>query len=292
MTVSAPLITFIDLDNLIIDTNKLFEDAHLEILNDVEKLYNVKGLESREERLRFVRDLDEAIIQHKNGAKAYDAKLLVRAVALHAGALRNERDVALASALDENVAEPWGLPATAVETIADKFNRYAFVDGIPELLPGVKEALERLHHDSDALVLITENKDTERCRRILEHYGLTHYFAERLLVGKKTTETYVELAKRYPAAPRFPHIMMGDQLDSDIAYAQQAGFITIFVPGGFRPNYEKAYSRLIKPDYQVATLLEAADIVRARRHSMARSLHLGTTDFPDNAAKPVDFKPF
>jgi ribonucleotide monophosphatase NagD (HAD superfamily) len=35
-----------------------------------------------------------------------------------------------------------------------------------------------------------------------------------------------------------PAIVIGDQLDRDIAPAKQAGLITVFFPGGFRPKWQ------------------------------------------------------
>lgn len=287
MTVNVPLITFIDLDNLIIDTNKLFEDAHLDILSDLEKVFSAKGPRKREERLRYVRDLDELIIQ-RTGKKTYDAAILVRAVGLKL--LGEATDYVIDVALMEPTVER--LPAAQIKEIADKFTDFAFVSGIPALRPGVKQALDKLQYASDKLVLVTENKNTGRCARILEHHGLTSYFNERLLVGVKTTQTYIDLAQRHPATPALPQIMIGDQLDSDIAYAQHAGFTTIHVPGGFRPNYAQTQAMLVKPDYQATTLAEAADIVRAIRHNMARSFHLATTEYPATTPQAVTFRPF
>jgi putative hydrolase of the HAD superfamily len=56
--------------------------------------------------------------------------------------------------------------------------------------------------------------------------------------------------------------MIGDQLDRDILPAKEAGLITIYLPGGFRPKWSPLAGGP-HPDYEIASFWEAVDIIAA-----------------------------
>jgi putative hydrolase of the HAD superfamily len=81
---------------------------------------------------------------------------------------------------------------------------------------------------------------------------------DQIFEGPKNTDTFRRLARLRTSS--LPAIVVGDQLDRDIAPAQNAGFVTIYFPGGFRPKWQAGYEKET-PDYRIESFEQVAEIV-------------------------------
>ncbi|MBP5981879.1 MAG: phosphoglycolate phosphatase [Halomonas sp.] len=138
----------------------------------------------------------------------------------------------------------------------DAFMAYyaAAPNALTTLYPGVKTALEALHHAGFTFALIT-NKPERFIEPILEHFGLLEWFS--LWVGGDT------LAEKKPSPLPLLHIahacnvapgeclMVGDSRH-DIEAGKAAGFATLALPYGY--NHGDPIE-LSQPDIVLSSLL-------------------------------------
>ena len=96
-----------------------------------------------------------------------------------------------------------------------------------ELIDGVKETLDylgRRHH----LSLLTRGDHDEQQQKV-EQSGLAAYFQQVIIVAKKETMTYKNLAQEFGLDPTMSW-MVGDSPRSDINPALQAGLNAVYIP--------------------------------------------------------------
>jgi putative hydrolase of the HAD superfamily len=97
----------------------------------------------------------------------------------------------------------------------------------PEILPGVREGLERLAR-SYRLILLTKGHREEQERKV-ERSRLAPYFERVEVVPEKNVETYLELIERLDLDPAETW-MIGNSPRSDINPALAAGLRAVLVP--------------------------------------------------------------
>jgi putative hydrolase of the HAD superfamily len=246
---SQGAIVFLDADNTLWDTDGVFAQAQLKLLKGVE---NASGRSAPgENRLDFVRQIDQAIAGRHHLGLRFPARLLVQAVAQ-----------ALAGEATESVAKSV-VKGAAVETILSKEESAAIetqfvVDlGVgPLLLPGVEAGVKRLRA-SRAIILVLTEGNRGRILRTASEYGLLASF-DRVIESPKTARLYERVLRLTGRSKR--SFMIGDQLRRDIAPAKAAGLTTIYVPSRFRPRWEPD-EEAVAPSFSVERFDQAVEIV-------------------------------
>lgn len=223
---------FTDADNTLWETDGVYANAQLALLRAVEE-FGATRVGAETDRLAFVRAVDQRISHEHPDGQRYPPAVLAKALLLAlsgmtAGdaAARAQRDVDLSPQLD---------------AAARLFTRD--ITAAPALRAGVAETLRALHAADVPVVVITET-DEARCERLLAVHSL-HAYVVGVTCGKKNPDLYRRLR---PPGER--PIMVGDQLDRDIAYAQEAGYETVLYPGGYRPYWADAVR--VEPDHRIA----------------------------------------
>ena len=200
-----------DADNTLWDTDRVFAEAQLNVLNAVEA--RTKRLVSGD-RLSFIRSHDQAIARtHKDGLR-YPIELLINSVS---------------KSLSPDFQ--WSNFPEARSEI--ELTYYTQLRQKPRLRWGVRPSFEILDEAGVEIWIVSEGAE-QRVRAKLEEHDLDQYTA-RIITGKKTKEFYhhiVSLARK-----RTFCAMIGDQLDRDIVPAKLAGLKTVYLPGQFSPKW-------------------------------------------------------
>lgn len=201
---------FTDADNTLWDTNRVFAEAQLGLLDAVERH---SGQSARhDDRLAFVRKHDQRIAAKDHRGLKYPPAFLVQA-------------------LWSDLSGRSGAPEDVVATIVTDY--FTSLSKQADLRPGVKEALPALHARKVEISVVSEGK-RERVIEMLAAHGLEQYVA-RTVTGEKSPDMYRRMLKltRDPAKA----LCVGDQLDRDIAFAKAAGLRAVYFPGGFTPEW-------------------------------------------------------
>lgn len=183
---------FADADNTLWDTDKVFSEAQLSLLGSIESVTSQKA--PTQDRLAFVRELDQFIAEKHHARLRYPPRLLVRAVAL-----------ALAGATPQVAAKmAWSNTSknlTAIDPILEeKIEQQFFRDlkSLPQLREGVAQGLPELSILGCRIVVFTEGS-REKCDLVLRHYDLRQYF-DQIFEGPKNLETFRRLELLYTNA--------------------------------------------------------------------------------------------
>jgi putative hydrolase of the HAD superfamily len=249
MPLAARCIVFVDADNTLWDTNRVYADAQLALLADVESACGQHA--KAEDRLAWLRQIDQALAERHHAGLRYPPRLLARATAL---ALKGE-DISTAvrmawsggraeSQLDDNIA-------FQIET--------AFLNRLktpPSLREGVAQGLRALHEGGCQIVVLTEG-GRDKVLSLLERHGLAE-LVTRVIEARKEPRLFERVVTlvRHPAIA----FMIGDQLDRDIAPAKAAGITTIFFPGGFEPKWQPDEHK-VEPDHKIQDFNQAAAFI-------------------------------
>jgi putative hydrolase of the HAD superfamily len=249
MPLTAQCVVFVDADNTLWDTNRIYADAQLALLAEVERACGQHA--KADDRLAWLRQIDQALAERHHAGLRYPPRLLAKATAL---VLKGE-DISTAvrmawsggrvgSQLDENIA---------FQMESAFLSRLKM---LPSLRNGVAEGLRALHKGGCRIIVLTEG-GRDKVLSLLEHYGLTG-LVTRVIEARKESRLF----KRVVALARQPAMafMIGDQLDRDIAPAKAAGLTTIFIPGGFQPKWQPDESA-VEPDRKVQEFSQAAAFV-------------------------------
>lgn len=245
---AAKLIVFTDADNTLWDTDAVYACAQLKMLECVEKLTGT--FYTSDDRLAFVRAFDQELATRHHKGLRYPPTLLAQALALGLTGVepstatryvehRREGDLPLTTDMSEQAATEFFLN----------------LNKPPKLREDVKEGLQDLQEKNCRVFVITEGSK-HRCLDILEHHQITS-LVDKVLESPKHTDLYRRVCRLSGGVKRA--VMIGDQLDRDILPAKEAGLITIYFPGGFRPKWLPAEA-VVKPDFVVGSFREAARI--------------------------------
>lgn len=243
-----PATLFVDADNTLWDTDRVFAEAQLALLDRIEGAIDRRS--GSDDRLAFVRAVDQALAQRHHDGLRYPPRLLARALAEALAGLPAER--AARRALLEGSAAT--LAASAASDAEQAF--FAAIGSGPDLRPGVEEGLADLKAAGHRLFVITEGSRA-KAAQTLERLGLMQFF-DRLIEGKKRPELYRRILRL--AGMPANAFMIGDQLDRDIEPAKAAGLQTIYFPGGFQPKWAPDEVDC-RPDFRIASFAEVPGIV-------------------------------
>lgn len=247
MTLST---VYIDADNTLWGTDAVYRAAQLRLLEHTER---IAGLTTQStDRLKFVRDYDQAIASRHHEHLRYPPGLLAHALTL---GLRGASAVEAAS----QVLHRGDLPE-ARDAITDFVT---VLKQAPTLLPGVEEGMRLAENQGLRMYIVTEGAQ-ERVIKTLSHYGLLKQTSQ-VLSATKTTALYQRLEK---LARGSVVAMIGDQLDRDIIPASEAGLVSIWIPSAFAPEWTDA-RQSSRASYVAASFLDAINWLLKRRDDPA-----------------------
>lgn len=243
-----PTTVFVDADNTLWDTDRVFADAQLGLLSDVET--GTATTCPASDRLGYIRALDQAIAARHHGGLRYPPRLLIRAAALALSGT-GTFEAARASRLG---SRPSLLSTAQEEEIEQRY--FAALQAVPALRPGVLSGMSTLQQAGSAILIVSEAARA-KVERIVTAVGLNGHFT-RVIEGQKRQQLYTRILR----LARLPEraFMIGDQLDRDIAPAKEAGLATIYFPGGFRPEWAPDEAA-VQPDFKVTDFKQAVQII-------------------------------
>lgn len=137
----------------------------------------------------------------------------------------------------------------------------------PSIIDGVVPTLETLTRREYRLVLLTRGVEFEQ-RAKLHRSGLSHFFSEIRVVGRKDIETYRTTARELGDPAGQALCMIGNSMRSDVSPALEAGWHAIHVPAPTEWAHDAADAaiseRFRRADRfgQVADLVLSADFWR------------------------------
>jgi len=246
---SSKHVVFVDADNTLWDTDGVFASAQLNLLAAVERALGTGS--PANDRLALVRQVDQALAERHHLGLRYPPRLLALALGR---VLRGDLPDSAAKAVWKGTQVRSILATEQAKVIEDQF--IADTRSLPQLLPGVRDGLMRLHAAGMLILVLTEGARL-RALRSAEAHHLTSLF-DRIVEAPKTVQLF-ERVLRLPRTSR-PGFMIGDQLQRDIAPAKAAGLVTIYVPGRFRPRWEPDET-LVGPTFRAERFDEAVDLI-------------------------------
>jgi putative hydrolase of the HAD superfamily len=220
----------------------------------------VTGRQSEvEDRLAFVRAVDQGIAEQHHAGLRYPPRLLVAALgdALHGEDVVRAARLAFVGSRKGRIAED------VVGMIEAAY--FSDLGHAPAIRLGVEAGLHALEEAGCTVLIITEAARA-KVEHTAERLGLGTHFA-RIVEGVKRPELYRRILRLTGTLGAF---MVGDQLDRDIAPAKAAGIETIYFPGGFQPRWSPAVEK-VGPDHTIASFAEVPDIVLGERRAIAGS---------------------
>lgn len=245
----ASCVVFVDADNTLWDTNQIYADAQLVLLSAVERLVGHQAPTSN--RLGWLREIDQALAKRHHAKLRYPARLLVKAAAL---ALEGQDVLASTRLAWSGGTERSRISEEDAIRIERDFKTQ--LKRIPQLRDGVRTGLQNLKEAGCHIVVLTEASRL-KVINLLQHHGLFD-LVDRVIESRKECRLFKRVL-RLTSQPS--HVfMVGDQLESDIRPAKQAGLRTIYFPGGFRPSWEPTESA-VRPDYRIERFDEVTAIV-------------------------------
>ena len=246
---SKGAIVFVDADNTLWDTNAVYAEAQLSLLAAVEE--HVGRPLSAQNRLAWLRAIDQAVAERHHAGLRYPPRLLAKATAV---ALTGRNVSAAARLAWVGGPEETGMTEDDALRIEERFIQD--IQTKPSLRSGVRHGLERLKLAGCKVLVLTEGSRS-KALALLEHHKLVD-LVDRVIESRKE----VRLFERVLSLTKNPSLafMIGDQLDKDIQPAQQAGVTTVFFPGGFQPKWHPPESE-VAPDYKVRNFDNAASII-------------------------------
>ena len=198
-----------DADNTLWDTNRVFAEAQLLLLQRIEAY--ASGFDEPRDRLEFVRRYDQRIAhKHVDGLK-YPPELLVR-----------------------EIADRLRVPLSPGETDKIVTEYTATLSRKPQLRRGVRATLEGLHRHGTTIIVASEGHESRVISNLQAHKLAS--LVDDIVVQEKSQEMFKRLFNSNGVGA--PKVCIGDQLDRDIVPAKAAGFTTFYYPGGFRPSWE------------------------------------------------------
>ena len=253
-----------DADNTLWDTNSVFHEAHVAMLEVFEAVELFANAPRQVERLRVI---DRALIQ-RAGCYEYGFQHLAMAVALH---YRHGISpvTAAAQALERGVQS---LDATLRLTIDQAYQTHVeALAQIPPLFPGVLDLLGHLRtyrtsRPHLATLMFSEGHPERLERTITAHQIRQQGYFTEIIIALKTPEAFVHVGEvgrqrlTLPVGPEVVTVMIGDSMQRDIRFANAAGFITVYIPGGFEGR-QVPHTALDHPDFYLESLFELPSIL-------------------------------
>ena len=207
------------------------------MLRDIEAHLGVGNASEERRGLAFLRDIDQRISALHPDHLRYPPGLLAEGLIR---AIRGEDPATAAKAAVMLQGHD-----VSLDFIVESFvNR---LEAIPTLRLGVRDTILVAADKKIPILVITEGAK-ERIIGTLEHYNLFHYVTT-VIENRKSRSLFESIKESSPQRSRHRSFMVGDQLDRDIAFSQQAGFETFYFPSSFRPYWHD--ESLAKPDHEI-----------------------------------------
>ncbi|CDZ54373.1 HAD family hydrolase [Neorhizobium galegae] len=249
---AGPLV-LIDADNTLWDTDGVFAEAQLGLLDAVEHAANLAG--PKIDRLQFVREFDQELAQRHHLGLRYPTRLLIDALTLGLQGVGSQEAVRRAWS---NGADS-GLDRALVAKMESDF--FVNIAIQPKLLAGVVKGLRDLASIGATSVVFTEGS-RKRVVRTIESHQLGE-FIDRVFEAPKTVRMFDRVKKLARKGQSI--YVIGDQLTRDIRPANEAGVKTIYVPGGFQPKWELEADSL--PTFQARSFDGAVSFLLHAEHA-------------------------
>ncbi|ETX06121.1 HAD family hydrolase [Candidatus Entotheonella palauensis] len=253
-----------DADNTLWDTNSVFHEAHVAMLEVFEAAQLLSDARRQVDR---VRDIDRALIRHF-GRFEYGFKNLATAVAYH---YRHQADPSDAAAyVLERGEQALDTPMrTAVEQ-AYRTHTHALTQ-IPPLFPGVADLLGHLRTYRDAnphlATAIFSEGHPERLARTIDAYNIErHGYFNEIVIELKTAQAFERVRDigrqclDVADGDDVVTIMIGDSMQRDVRLANEAGFTTVYIPGSFEGR-QVPQTELEQPDFEIERIAELPSIL-------------------------------
>jgi putative hydrolase of the HAD superfamily len=219
-----------DADNTLWDTDAVFADAQLWLLDAIERTTGLAATAAVDERLTWVRKYDQAIAKMDHRRLRYPPSLLVRALAM---GLARAAPADAASVFVRGGNEK-RLDGDSVQAITAVF--LEAIERVPEILPGVRQGLEAAQLEGIDVWVLTEGP-ANRQRAIIATHGLNG-LVRGVSEVTKSKEQFARHQRRF--APRTLYVI-GDQPDRDVAPGRAAGCRAVLVPSRFKPEWQAAW---------------------------------------------------
>lgn len=216
-----------DADNTLWDTDNIYAAAQLKLLSEIEENLGIKV--DKANKLSYIREVDQHISKRHHLGLRYPTELLISALK------KRLIGTPIQAAVKHSLAS--GLESS------DSFSKhtaqifYNDISVTPPLRNGVTEGLEALHSNGATVVIATEGSIT-RIKRHLNEHNISHLVALSL-EGTKSVVFYQRIARLYQSKEAWS---IGDQLTRDVIPALEAGFNTIYFPGGFNPFWQENHT--------------------------------------------------
>lgn len=264
--IDRSFVLIFDADNTLWDTNAVFHAAHVAMLGVFEE---AQLLSNARDQVVHLRAIDRALMKHYDRHE-YDFKTLVAAVAHHFARGLSIDDAATYAALH-------GEADFDVNMRVLMQNAYDLHIGtlaeLPPLFPGVMEILShfettRARPPHVAIVMFSEGHPERLKQTIAGHaLGQVSYFNE-IVMEKKDVQSFKRVGalgcRCLPDAARrdVTTVVIGDSMQRDIRYANEAGFTTVYIPSPFQ-GVEIPQCDIEQPDFQIESLLELPSVMAA-----------------------------
>jgi putative hydrolase of the HAD superfamily len=263
-----------DADNTLWDTNAVFTEAQLELLRVFEK----EGLlESSEEELSNLRQIDHHLIG-RSGNFEYDFVTLAHALAHYYGEEHVTTEQAVNRASRKGQEIPTGTQDLIVRSM-EAFDKALKLT--PHLDEHAVEVLNALRHSTSpdlqiVLCMFSDGKP-DRLKRILKAHHLDANIFDEIVIDRKSAASFAAL--KHSVQRRFSRVaeqlpmlflMVGDSLQRDIAFANQAGFTTVYKPADFLGT-ETPANHNEEPDFRIDSLAELIPLLEGMGISLERT---------------------
>jgi len=252
-------ILIIDGDNTLWDTNAVFKNAQLNMLNCLRK--EIPKIDPETEFFRL-RDFDDILIKHYNKHE-YDFSVLALSLYLYYKGSEKHEAIQKAFETFEKKLHVEGMDFTM--KCGNKFKED--LRKVPPLFKGAEETLEILKKHACVIILSSEG-DKNRVRKIIQYYSMERYF-DHILNGRKSVEQFKEAKKigikiwreNHPEDREIPKtIVIGDLLDRDILFGNQIDAVTVYKPSGYK-GHEIPKNENEKPNYEINEIDEIIGIL-------------------------------
>lgn len=214
-----------DADNTLWDTNSAYTNAQLNLLHRVEEALQLKI--DHGDRLQYIRDIDQRISKLHHLGLRYPTEILVSALTKQLQGIPSE------TAIKRSLLEGTNHNNKLAKALSDEFQKQSGIT--PPLREGVLEGLEKLHQQGATIVVATEGS-LNRVKRHLRDHNIEHLIS-LCIESPKSRALYERIAKLHQDKQAWS---IGDQVARDIQPAIEAGFRTIYFPGGFNPFWQES----------------------------------------------------
>ena len=259
-----PFLLVFDADNTLWDTNAVFHEAHIAMLEVFEAAQLLSNARGQVERVRVI---DRALIRHF-GRFEYGFENLAAAIAYHYGH-QADPDAAAAHALERGAQ---ALDASMRDAVEQAHQTHVnALERIPPLFPGVAELLGHLRayrhaRPHMATTIFSEGHPERLARTIDAHHIERHGYFNEIVIEPKTPQAFERVREMGRRHLEMAHgeevvtIMVGDSMQRDIRLANEAGYTTVYIPGSFEGRQEPQ-TALEKPDFELARISDLPPIL-------------------------------